>query len=508
MKFHILIFGCQMNYADSARIKAVLLNCGFSYTDKINEADIVIFDTCSVRQKAEDKITGKLKELKPNQKVRITGCMIQHNLRKWKINNEKWKMKIWNFGWSIKTKQPIILWFTTEEINHLKSSEKSSEILWVNHTFNPTFFKLTKKRKNIELMRRIDDTGFLPLILKKLDYNIQYDQEIINEYEKIFPAQNTSMNSNHTKTAYIPISTGCNQFCSYCIVPYARWLEKNSPVQQIVHEAKKHIERGAEEIVLVWQIVNKHPDFVVLLKKILKLKGLKRLRYTSPYPTFYSKDLLYLHETEEKLCPHIHIPFQSWSDKVLKAMHRWYTAKQAQKFIDDIQPLPRKISITTDIIVGFPGETEKDFNATLKLVRHGKFDMIYIGIYSPRPWTFAHKNLADDIPYKTKHARRNKLNELLKKISLANNKKEIGNTRTVLINNVETRKHWKAEKWNISTFPHFHTSTLTGYTDNMKQIIIGRKAWSLKLKAGKTSWDFVQVKITKAAPFKLYGELL
>jgi tRNA-2-methylthio-N6-dimethylallyladenosine synthase len=106
-------------------------------------------------------------------------------------------------------------------------------------------------------------------------------------------------------------------------------------------------------------------------------------------------------------------------------MHRGYTAKQAQKFIDDIQTLPRKISITTDIIVGFPGETERDFTETLKLVRRGKFDMIYIGIYSPRPGTYADKNLADDIPYKVKHARRNKLNELLKKISLANNKKEI-----------------------------------------------------------------------------------
>jgi len=233
------------------------------------------------------------------------------------------------------------------------------------------------------------------------------------------------MNANHNKTAYIPISTGCNQFCSYCIVPYARGLEKNFTVQQIVEEAKAHLKRGVEEIVLLGQIVNKHPDFVPLLKKILNLKGLRWLRYTSPYPTFYSKELLHLHATEEKLCPHIHIPFQSGSDKILKSMHRGYTLAQAKKFIDDIRSLPRDISITTDIIVGFPGETEKDFADTLKLVRYGKFDMIYIGIYSPRPGTYADKHLGDDIPYKTKHARRDKLNELLKKISLENNKKEV-----------------------------------------------------------------------------------
>lgn len=474
-----------MNYADSARIKAVLINCWFSYTENIREADIVIFDTCSVRQKAEDKITGKLRELKPSQKIWITGCMIQHNMRSWKL--EGWKvekLKVGNFLGSIKSKHPEIIWLTTDEINdNPKSKIQNSKYIWINHVFNPMFHQLSKKRKNIELMRRIDDTGFLPLIVEKLWYKIKYDGELINEYEKIFPTMNTSMNLSHQKTAYIPISTWCNQFCSYCIVPYARGLEKNFPVQQIVNEAKKHLQRGAEEIVLIWQIVNKHPEFVLILKKILKLKGLRRLRYTSPYPTFYSKELLKLHETEEKLCPHIHIPFQSWSDKILKAMHRGYSSAQAMKFITAIQSLKRKISITTDIIVGFPGETEKDFQETLKLVRYGKFDMIYIGIYSNRPGTYADKHLPDDIPYAVKHARRNKLNELLKKTSLTNNKKEIWTTHTVLINEREN-------------------DFLLGYTENMKQIIINSQ--QPKARAG----DFVQVKINKAAAFKLYGEIV
>lgn len=391
-------------------------------------------------------------------------------------------MRVGNFLGSIPTKSPQVIWLTADEINNNSTCNiQHSTFVWINHTFNPLFHKLTKKRKNIELMWRIDDTGFLPIILQKIWYDVQCDQELINEYEKIIPENiNTSMNISHSKTAYVPISTWCNQFCSYCIVPFARGLEKNFPVKHIIQEVQAHLRHGAEEIVLLGQIVNKHPEFVSILKKILKLKGLRRLRYTSPYPTFYSKELLHLHETEEKLCPHIHIPLQSGSDKILKAMHRWYTSAQARKFIQDIQSLKRNISITTDIIVGFPWETEKDFNETLTLVRTWKFDMIYIGIYSPRPGTFAVKNFPDKIPYQVKHARRDKLNELLKKISLANNKKEIWSTHTVLINEQGT-------------------DFLSGYTENMKQILVEWKA---------SLWDFVHVKISRGVPFKLYGEII
>ncbi len=368
------------------------------------------------------------------------------------------------------------------------------------------FYNLTKTRKNIELMRRIDDTGFLPLILKKLDYKISYDQELINEYEKIIPTGiETSMNA-HQKTAYIPISTWCNQFCAYCIVPYARGLEKNFPVQQIVDEAKMHLKNWAQEIVLLGQIVNKHPDFVTIVKEILKLKWLKRLRYTSPYPTYYSKELLALHEKEEKLCPHIHMPLQSGSDRILKRMFRGYTVEQAKEFIHDIRKLKRDISITTDIIVGFPDEKEEDFQKTLDLVEYGKFDMIYIGIYSPRPGTLAAKNYPDNISRSDKRDRWNRLNNLLTDISRKNNEKEIWNTKEILVN--------KISKW-----------TIEWYTDNMKQIIIQNspvieegefrnqkkniqnsefRTQNLSCKIG----EFLTVKITKAVPFKVYGEII
>ena len=489
MKFHILIFGCQMNYSDSARIKAILLNCWFFYTENITQADIVIFDTCSVKQKAEDKITGKLKEIWKHQKVWITWCMIQHNLRNSKINKDPkiiWqqaRFKIWNFMWSLKTQNPQIIWLTTDEINNWNIKSQNWSVVGINHAFNPIFHNLTQKRTNIELFFRIDDVWFLPLILPKFWYKIKYDSEIINEYEKIIPNWiNTSMNNTHKITAYIPVSTWCSQFCAYCIVPYARWLEKNFSIQQIVDEAKLHIKNWAKEIVLIGQIVNKHPDFIQIIKEILKIKWLERLRYTSPYPTFYSSELLQLHEKEPKLCPHIHMPLQSGSDDILKKMFRWYTSSQFKQFVDNIRKLSRSISITTDVIVWFPWETEDDFNQTLDIVKYSKFDMIYMWIYSTRPWTIAEKKYPDNIPYKVKHDRWTKLNNLLKKISLKNNQKEIWSIKKVLINEINN--------WNI-----------IWYTDNMKQIIISKATKNTKI------WNIVKVKITDSKPFKLYWEI-
>jgi tRNA-2-methylthio-N6-dimethylallyladenosine synthase len=237
----------------------------------------------------------------------------------------------------------------------------------------------------LELFFRIDDTGYLPLILQKIGYELSnFDTEMVNEYEKIIPNENPSMNAHH-RSAYLPISTGCNQFCAYCIVPFARGLERHFPAEQIIHEAKLHLQKGAKELTLLGQIVNKHPDFVHILREILKLDGLERLRYTSPYPTYYTSELLSLHENEPKLCPHIHIPFQSGSSAVLKKMFRGYSAAECYDFIDQIRKLNRDISITTDMIIGFPGETEEDFAESLQLVEYGKFDMIFMGIYSPRP---------------------------------------------------------------------------------------------------------------------------
>ncbi|PID34917.1 MAG: hypothetical protein CR971_00800 [candidate division SR1 bacterium] len=368
--------------------------------------------------------------------------------------------------------------------NKAEVNEKS--IIPINYAFNPMFGRLVETFPNIELFFRIDDVGLLPFILPQLGYAIADTEQLWNEYEKILPENiNTSMNK-HNKTVYIPISTGCNQFCSYCIVPYARGLERNFEVEHIVNEAKMHLKNGVKEIVLLGQIVNKHPKFVEILQAILQLDGLEWLRYTSPYPTYYSDELLALHEQEEKLCPHIHIPLQSGSDPVLKKMFRGYTAQQAYDFLDKIKGLKRKISITTDIIVGFTDETEEDFQKTLDIVKYGSFDMIYIGVYSPRPGTYADRKLLDNVSREEKHDRWDRLNTLLNQCSKQNNLAEVGNIRKVLINEFLGVARDGVYKY-------------AGYTDNMKQITIFSDD---EIALG----DFVQVEITKGVVFKLMGK--
>lgn len=387
--------------------------------------------------------------------------MIQHHFRNKKIANETQNKKIQglmergNFLGNTLTNNPIIVGLTSDDLNqslqHIKNQENN--IVYINHAYNPLFHKLQQKRDNVELFFRIDDTGFLPVIMSKLGYDVSSDVEVINEYMRIIPKATNQLLDEKAKTAHVPISKGCSQFCAFCIVPYARGMEKHLAIEPIIAEAKQHIANGVEEIVLLGQIVNKHPDFVNICKEILQIPGLKRLRYTSPYPTYYSDELLELHEKEAKICPHIHMPLQSGSNTILKKMFRGYTAEQFKEFVDKIRSLNRRISITTDIIVGFCDETEEDFQQTLELTQYSKFDMIYIGKYSTRPGTYAHRKYIDNVTAHTKQERRERLNELLKNISEKNNKIEHNTIRPIFVN--------KIDKGRIS-----------GYTDSMKTVIV------------------------------------
>lgn len=469
MKFHILIYGCQMNYADSARIATMLKNLWFEQTKNIDDADIVIFDTCSVRQKSEDKITWKLTQIPPNKKIWITWCMVQHNLSKKKLEKlgkfgEKWTSKIrkWNFLWNL-------------------SDIKIEEVPFIiNEVYSPLWQTLSKKFPNLELMFRIDDVHLLPKILKYLNYDIKNEEiKKLENYIDLLPSVANQTENENISTAYVPISTGCNQFCSYCIVPFARWFERYRPVEDIINEVKYWTDKWKEEIVLLWQIVNKHPKFYEILVEVLKNPKVKWLRYTSPYPTYYNDKIFKLHEQEKRLCPHIHIPVQSGSNKILKLMNRWYTVEQFKEFIDKIKSLKRPISITTDVIVGFSQETEEDFQQTLELVKYSRFDMIYTWIYSPRPNTRAYKTLKDDVPKKEKQRRWEQINNLLYKISLENNKKEIGKEKEVMI---VGKKGWK----------------FYGYTDNFKNI-------ELDFWDEKDIWKIKKVKIKDAIALKLFA---
>ena len=501
-----------MNYADSARIKAVLTNCGWTYVEDKADADVVILDTCSVRQKSEDKVWGQLKELRDTQKVRLTWCMIQHNLnlKKTRTTSSK-KYKMWNFVGDVKSNAPFVVWLQdVEEDKALKDkvrdralgkTEQPDDLLYINHAFDPLFKKMHNEFPNVELFFRINDVGMLPYIIDTLGYTWirEADIEIVNEYQSIIPHSANQIFTENTKTAYVPISSWCSQFCAYCIVPYARGLEKNRPVDEIITEVKHHLSQWVEEIVLLWQIVNKHPDFYQILKTVCDLPGVRRVRYTSPYPTYYDSNIFALHNDMEVLCPHIHMPLQSGSTKVLKKMFRGYTREQYMEFVDGIRALSRPISITSDIIVWFTDETQEDFLESISLAEYARFDMIYIGIYSPRPGTYGYRKYEDNIPLEIKKQRHHTLNEVLRKISTENNTHEIGTMRQIMVRDVQDEMFM----W---------------YSDNMKQVIVQRRDDG----TASSSWgwftthmwfdrtiepgQFVNVKITDSADFKLYGE--
>lgn len=484
-----------MNYSDSARIKAVLQNCGWQHVEHEADADVVIMDTCSVRQKSEDKIRWKLRELRKDQKIRLTGCMIQHNLNLKKLRTTKNKKNmLGNFVGTVKTREPIIIGLEPLGISEVlreiaknlafRLKDQTEEILYVNHAFDPLYAQMAKAFPNVELFFRINDIGFLPYVLRTLGYEVNPDVEVVNEYTGIIPQNANMLFKENTKTAYVPISVWCSQFCAYCIVPYARWLEKNRPVDEIMSEVRAQVASGVEEIVLLGQIVNKHPEFYSILKQTCETPGVKRVRYTSPYPTYYSDEIFALHESQANLCPHVHMPLQSGSTAVLKKMFRGYTAEQYKGFVDKIRALKRPISITSDIIVGFSDEREEDFLESLALAQYSRFDMVYIGIYSPRPWTLGARKYEDNVPQSIKKERRDRLNEVLKKISYENNQLEVGTNREVVITDIQS-------------------DVLIGYSDNMKNVVVKPvKKSTIDAKIGQ----FIPVHIVQGETFKLYAQ--
>ncbi|MBD3331110.1 tRNA (N6-isopentenyl adenosine(37)-C2)-methylthiotransferase MiaB [Candidatus Peregrinibacteria bacterium] len=405
-RYLIETYGCQMNYSDTERMETYLENLGYSKTDSTKEADLIIFNTCSVRQKAEDRVLGRMKEMRslkknnPNLIITITGCMVRESSSRY--------------------------------------SEKRD--------------KLLNRVREIDICLRIEDLPQFAELIRELnpdDYT-KIEEESLKDYFRI-PATY----SQTTKTqAFLPISTGCDKFCTYCIVPYSRGREHSRLITEIFKEAKELTEKGYKEITLIGQTVNSYglsvydkinkkfedlPEnkepFVYLLEELDKLKeeGLERLRFTSPHPKDMSDDLINAIANLKTLMPYLHLPVQAGDDNTLKRMNRPYTVAQYKEIIKKLRTAVPDIAISTDIIVGFCGETEEEFENTYSLFEEIKFDHAYLAQYSNRIGTFASKKLPDDIPPKIKRERWHKLNSLLKKTSKCILKNYVGKTVKVLI---------------------------------------------------------------------------
>jgi tRNA-2-methylthio-N6-dimethylallyladenosine synthase len=382
-KFYIATYGCQMNKHDSELISGVLTASGYSEAEIPEEAEIIIFNTCSVRKKAEDRVFSHLsimKNLKINDHNRIfvvAGCMAERDAEE------------------IKTRAPHVnLIFGPEYINEL-----------------PFIIDEIKDRKDI-----VVKVGF------SVDQRLDTD---INKIKRISPF-----------SAWVTIMRGCDNFCSYCIVPYVRGREWSRSSIDIIDEIKKLVDNGIVEVTLLGQNVNSYKDkdidFPKLLKNVNEITGLKRIRFVTSHPKDFSKTLIDVMTDCENVCEQINLPAQSGSDRILKLMNRKYRTKEYLEKIEYLKMKIPQIAITTDIIVGFPGETEDDFSNTLDLIDKVEFDGIFGFIYSERPGTSA-TNFEDNVPREVKVERLQRVITLQRKYGLQNNSKLTGKITEVLI---------------------------------------------------------------------------
>lgn len=388
-KYLISTFGCQMNEHDSEKIAWILEGMGYISTDDREEADIIIFNTCAVRKSAEDRVFGQLGELKelkrrkPNIVLGLCGCMMQR-----------------------------------EDIR--------------------TYF--LSKHKHIDLVFGTNNIHKLPQLLQRHMETGEVIVDIIEDTREI--EESIHANRKYSYKSFVNIMYGCNNFCTYCIVPYTRGREKSREPEDIINEIMELASNGTKEVTLLGQNVNSYGKtleyeytFTDLLRDINNIDGIERIRFMTSHPKDLSEELIKAYGQLDKLCPHLHLPVQSGSNSILKSMNRKYTREDYLAQIKKVRDINPNIAITTDIIVGFPGETDEDFNDTLGLVKEVGYDSAFTFLYSIREGTIAAK-MEDQVPEEIKHKRFQQLLDTLHPIGLELNEKLLGTVQDVLVEEI------------------------------------------------------------------------
>ena len=367
---YIKSYGCQMNVYDSNRIKDLFLNKGYKITDDISKANLTILNTCHIREKAVEKVysdIGRIKKVKKNindMKLVVAGCVAQAE------------------GNEIKKRSPIVDFVVGPQSYH------------------------------------------------KLPNMIEESKETINsDFLQNEKFKNLIYNSSKSSSSFLTIQEGCDKFCSFCVVPYTRGPEFSRPIDDIIKETKKYVSNGIKEIILLGQNVNayhgvsqdgKSKDLSYLINKISEIEEVKRIRYMTSHPIDMKDSLIKTHASNSKLMPFLHLPIQSGSNQILKKMNRKHNVDDYLKIVDKIRNVRPDIAMSSDFIVGFPGETDKDFENTMNFIEKVKFVIAYSFIYSPRPGTPAqHK---DNVDIAVKKARLSALQSLLKEQQINYNK--------------------------------------------------------------------------------------
>lgn len=434
-KYFLRTYGCQMNVHDSEEIKYYLESLGYEAVDELELADIVVLNTCAIRENAKDKVFGylgrckHLKKEKPDLIIAVAGCLMQK----------------------------------PNEIEEIHNRHKYIDIIIGTHNLN-------------ELPNLIEEAN------KKKTQNI----EVYSNSDVVF--ENVKYNRDSKISAWINIIYGCDKFCTYCIVPFTRGRERSRKMEEVLMEVRDLKEQGYIEVTLLGQNVNAYGkdlnlgyDFATLLEEVAKI-GIPRIRFVTSHPWNFTDKMVDIIAKYDNVMPYVHLPIQSGSDDILRKMNRKYTIDEYKKLFDQIKSKVKNVAITTDIIVGFPNETDDDFKKTLDIVNYCKFDGAYTFIFSPREGTAAAR-MEDKISMEVKEKRLQELNSLVNKYSLESNQRLVGKVVEVLVNGISEKD----------------SNKVYGYTETMKLVnIVGGKELIGKI---------VPVKITDAKSFSLDGEI-
>ncbi len=411
--YHIWTIGCQMNKAESERLSSLFEHCGYRATDVAESADIIVLNSCVVRQHAEDRVLNKIRALQsfalahPDVTLAVTGCL---------VNSDTAKLE--------------------------------KDFPQVDYFFKP---------------------GDYPQWLKE-------------------PEAMPHLPQSPSPATFVPVIHGCNKFCTFCIVPYRRGREVSRPMSEVICEIKELARRGVKEVTLLGQNVDSYghdlpdkPDLADLLNELNAIEGLARIRFLTNHPKDMSHQLIDAIAGLDKVCEWISLPVQSGSDDILKLMRRGYTAGQYRQLIERIRNTIPRVGLSTDVIVGFPSETEAQFRETVDLLAETRFDTVHVAAYSPRSGTAAARELEDDVPVPVKKERLNIIEQLQEKIAAEINGQLLGRTVEILVES-RTRGKWQGRT---------RTSKLVFFRDDCDYL-----------------GELVNVRIKKTSPWSLQGTVI
>ena len=444
MKYHIWTEGCQMNVADSQRVASALENLGYHAEPDIEQADVVVLNTCVVRQSAEDKAYGRLTSLLPVKKrrpgmvINLMGCMVgvrgAEKLRE--------KLPLVDVFSPPSEPGPLVQFLAERDGRDLQAAETARRFAYQDEVTS--------------LLNPIDGQLVLP-----------------------------AAERGQLITAHVPIVYGCSHACTFCIIPFRRGVERSRPVGEIASEVRSLVAQGVKEITLLGQIVDRYgvdvpdgPNLAQLLRVIHEVEGLERIRFLTSHPSYMTDELLDTVAALPKVCEHIEVPVQAGDDQVLRNMKRGYTADDYRALIARIRARVPGASIATDIIVGFPGETEAQFQATYDLLAELKLDVAHLARYSTRPGTVAERRMTDDVPEPEKMRRFRALEDLQAEVLANINGRYLGQAVEVLVEGRHKGK-WKGRTRTNKLV--FFSDDATEWKGRLASVTVTHtSAWSLQ----------------------------